>query len=80
MSTVDRSKVTEFHDWITPDCLPVLPVFLPVSGSHGMTGGRAGRAACVVTLTACRMDISVPTRIPYMMRPTMRPMRTVPGR
>src|SRR6266851_4737340 len=27
MSTVDRSKVTEFHDWITPDCLPI---FLPV--------------------------------------------------
>ena len=26
MSTVDRSKVTEFHDWITPDCLPI---FLP---------------------------------------------------
>ena len=40
MSTVDRSKVTEFHDWITPDCLPI---FLPVSGSHGMRKGGPRR-------------------------------------
>jgi hypothetical protein len=32
ISTVDRSKVTEFHNQITPDCLPI---FLPVAEVTG---------------------------------------------